>query len=134
MLNRIKQARTNAGITQTALAKKIGTTPQTAQRLESGAISLTVEWANKIAEALGVAPAYLLGWDAPLSTPQDEIDLLDTYRALPPIMQYSTLALMAAIVADHPTASESTKKHFKAVRDRYSGLARHKEDKEKGGS
>lgn len=134
MLNRLKELRQRTSLTQIELAESVGTTPQTIQRLENGKINLSVEWAQRLAPVLSVDPAYLLGWDVPVDTPQDEKDLLETYRALPPIMQYSTLALMAAMVADHPAASESAKKHFKAVRDRYSGLARHKEDKEKGGS
>lgn len=134
MLNRLKELRQRIPLTQTELAEAVGTTPQTIQRLESGKINISVEWARRLAPVLSVDPAYLLGWDTPVDTPQDEKDLLDTYRQLPLVMQYSTLALMAAMVADYPPASESTKKHFKAIRDRYSGLAGHNDPKEKGGS
>ncbi|WP_348657966.1 helix-turn-helix transcriptional regulator, partial [uncultured Thalassospira sp.] len=128
-----KEMRKRCGLKLSDIAEAIGTTPQTVHRLENEQISLSTDWVEKIAAVLGVEPSYLVGWDTPTDTPQDERDLLDTYRALPPIMQYSTLALMAAIVADHPGASVSTQKHFKTIRDRYSGLAGHKEDKEKGG-
>ncbi|KXJ55846.1 MAG: hypothetical protein AXW12_09545 [Thalassospira sp. Nap_22] len=83
-------------MTQTALAQEIGTTPQTAQRLENGRITLTVEWAEKIAEALGVSPAYLLRWDAPIDAPQDEKDLIELYRELPNSMKRTILSIAAA--------------------------------------
>jgi transcriptional regulator with XRE-family HTH domain len=45
------------------VAEATGTTPQTIQRLESGGMSLTVEWVLKICKALAIDPAYLFRSD-----------------------------------------------------------------------
>lgn len=45
------------------VAEATGTTPQTIQRLESGGMSLTVEWVLKICRALTIDPAYLFRSD-----------------------------------------------------------------------
>ncbi|WP_278360214.1 XRE family transcriptional regulator [Thalassospira xiamenensis] len=52
--NRIKEAREAAGMSQSELARKLGTTNQQISRLELGQRKLTIDWVMKIAEALNI--------------------------------------------------------------------------------
>lgn len=70
---RIAGARALKGLTQTALAKKIGTTQQQIARYESGENDVKSSVILKISAALGVTISYLLGLDEspfPSSTSQ----------------------------------------------------------------
>lgn len=57
---RIRERRKALGMTLKDLAIAIGTTPQTIQRLETGTMTVSLEWMGKIATALGTTPAELL--------------------------------------------------------------------------
>ncbi len=60
---RLRELRKRKGLTLQQVAERIrprGTTPQTIGRLETGARKLTIEWLEKIADALDVDPAELL--------------------------------------------------------------------------
>lgn len=58
-LVKIKEAREFAGMSQSDLARKLGTTNQQISRLELGQRKLTVEWLISISEALKVAETEL---------------------------------------------------------------------------
>lgn len=58
--NRIREWRKAAGLTQPALAERLGTTNQNISRYERGERSLTVDLLLQIAPALGCRPADLL--------------------------------------------------------------------------
>lgn len=60
VMNRIKEIREAAGLTQPELAEKVGTTTNHIWRLESGKTKLTVEWMTRLAEALACHPADLI--------------------------------------------------------------------------
>ena len=60
MKNRIKQFRKLHGLTLKALGERIGTTPQTIQRLETANMTVSTDWLEKIAAVFGVEPAALL--------------------------------------------------------------------------
>ncbi len=61
---RIKEARKSRGLTLAELGNKIGLSESNTQRYESGRISsVSVELINKIAKALNVSPAFLMGWE-----------------------------------------------------------------------
>lgn len=61
--DRIKKRRTCLGLTLEDVAKTSGVSRQTIQRYESGVISnIPSDRIEKIAEALSVSPAYLMGW------------------------------------------------------------------------
>lgn len=64
MSNQLKKIRTQKGVTQEALAELVNTSHATIQRLESGGIKFTLDWAERLAPSLGVHPANLL-FDAP---------------------------------------------------------------------
>ncbi len=60
---RLREVRKRKGLTLQQVAERVrphGTTPQTIGRLETGARKLTIEWIEKIAEAMEVDPAELL--------------------------------------------------------------------------
>lgn len=59
-MNRIKEIREAAGLTQEELAEKVGTTGNHIWRLESGGTKLTHEWMTRLAEALACTPADLI--------------------------------------------------------------------------
>lgn len=60
MTTRIREIRKRRGMTLQALAERVGTTPQTIQRLETDNMTVSVEWLLRIAEALDLAAADLL--------------------------------------------------------------------------
>jgi transcriptional regulator with XRE-family HTH domain len=61
MQTRIREFRKLRGMTLKELADKISTTPQTVQRLETANMTVSTDWLEKIARALLVEPADLLG-------------------------------------------------------------------------
>lgn len=66
---RIKEARKSRGLTLAELGNKIGLSESNTQRYESGRISsVSVELINKIAKALNVSPAFLMGWEDDITT------------------------------------------------------------------
>lgn len=62
--DRIKNRRTEIGLTLKEVAEQIGVKEATVQRYESGNIkTLKQETIAKIAQVLKVSPSYLMGWD-----------------------------------------------------------------------
>jgi transcriptional regulator with XRE-family HTH domain len=61
MQTRIREFRKLRGMTLKELADKIKTTPQTVQRLETANMTVSMDWLEKIARALLVEPADLIG-------------------------------------------------------------------------
>lgn len=61
---RILEARKEAGLTQQELAEKIGYKTKSAiNKIELGVTDLPRKKVTAIAQALGVTPGYLMGWD-----------------------------------------------------------------------
>jgi transcriptional regulator with XRE-family HTH domain len=61
MRTRIREFRKARDMTLKELADRIGTTPQTVQRLETANMTVSTAWLAKIAAALSVEPADLIG-------------------------------------------------------------------------
>lgn len=61
MKYRIREAREKLGWTQSELAKKMGTTQQTIQRYEAGAVDVNSSKLVRLAEILGTTVDYLIG-------------------------------------------------------------------------
>lgn len=60
---RIKNRRKDIGMTQEELGKRVGVTKATINKYETGVvINMKRPTIEKIAEALDVAPGYLMGW------------------------------------------------------------------------
>lgn len=63
---RIRDRRTALGLTLEELGEKVEESKQNIYKYEKGTITnIPLEKINKIAEALGVTPAYLAGWNEP---------------------------------------------------------------------
>lgn len=60
-MNALTRLRKRAGLTQADLAGRMNTSQQQVWRLENGTRRMTFDWAERIAAALDVAPADLLG-------------------------------------------------------------------------
>jgi transcriptional regulator with XRE-family HTH domain len=60
IMNRIREIREAAGLTQEQLADKVGTTGNHIWRLESGRSRLSQGWMTRLAEALACSPADLI--------------------------------------------------------------------------
>ncbi|WP_085594272.1 XRE family transcriptional regulator [Thalassospira sp. MCCC 1A01428] len=71
--NRIKEVREAAGMSQSELARKLGTTNQQISRLELGQRRLTVNWLIKIAEALNTTPSAIYQEMPPGSIPVERL-------------------------------------------------------------
>lgn len=61
---RIRETRKSKGVSQTWLAAAVGEKPQNLNKYESGVITnIPISKIAEMADALGVSPAYLAGWD-----------------------------------------------------------------------
>ena len=87
--NRIHVKRKEKKLTLEQLANSIGTSKQTIQRYESGAISnIPSDKIEKIAKLLDTSPSYLMGWDSDISSDayiikgHGEKHIIDNYRTL----------------------------------------------------
>jgi transcriptional regulator with XRE-family HTH domain len=58
---RIRQKRLEGGLSQTALAEKIGVSPPAINRFEKGIKTPSIETLAKLAKALGASTDFLLG-------------------------------------------------------------------------
>lgn len=81
---RIKNYREQKGISQTDLADMVGTTKQTIFKYENNIVTnIPSDKVEKIAAALGVSPADLLGWEkrsTSITLTLEEKDLIRAYR------------------------------------------------------
>ena len=66
---RIKEKRLLKNYTLEKLAIEIGVTKSTVLKYENGTIAIPSDKIEKIAEALKVSPAYLMGWEIPEEIP-----------------------------------------------------------------
>lgn len=86
---RISMLRKAKGITQDALAQKVGyTSRSTINKIEKGLVDIPQSKIIDIAEALDTTPAYLMGWseekeNSPEEISEGEKEWLDLYRSLP---------------------------------------------------
>lgn len=72
-MNRIKELREAAGLTQEELGERCGTSGTQIWRLETGERKLTAEWMVRIGQALGVPPAELIS-NAIMAELVDEVE------------------------------------------------------------
>ena len=64
--DRIKDLRIKQGLSQDDLAKKMGLKNRSSvTQVEKSGNDITLHKVEKFAKALGVSPAYLMGWDIP---------------------------------------------------------------------
>ena len=90
--NRIRQLREAAHLTLDALAEMVGTTNQQISHLEMGKRRLTVEWMEKLAEALKCHPWSLVSAETVTTATSHEQQLLSRFRMLSTSKQRALLA------------------------------------------
>ena len=95
-MNRIREIRDAAGMTQEELAEKVGTTANHIWRLETGRTNLTHEWMSRLAEALNCTPADLIANVLVAETEQEvepvEMDAVASAIAMRGMRVYRVLA------------------------------------------
>lgn len=107
--DRIKARRQELQMSQRELAARMGySNHSTITRIEAGSVDLPQSRISQFAEALGVTPAHLMGWDAEpedmgglaaeVLTSPDLLQLVQDYLSVSEADQYA-LRLMAASLA-----------------------------------
>ena len=97
MSTRIREFRKLRGMTLQYLAQKVGTTAQTIQRLETGNMTVSLDWLRRIADVYGVPAAALLVTDTTASVPV--LGDLNTHGDVNPVhsdMPVKTLSMVVA--------------------------------------
>ncbi len=108
MSNRIREMRKKRGLTLEELARELGTSKQTVQRYETGAISnIPKERAELIAKILGTSPAELLGWTTGSSS-------LFSYENIVPLT-VKKLPILGEIACGEPIYASEEFESFAAV-------------------
>lgn len=100
---RIQEAREARGWTQEQLANAIGTTQQTIQRWETGAVDPQVSKILQISEALGITTSFILGMQDPIPEfpmSRDEYELLHIFDHLDERGKSMLLAAARALISD----------------------------------
>ena len=96
MKNRIAEFRKARGLTLQALADRVGASNQQISHLEKGRRGLTVDWVDRIADALGCHPFDLL--DAPPQAKTErERALLELFRGMSDEQQDAFFQATAAL-------------------------------------
>ena len=101
---RIKQRREELGLTQEAVAKKVGVAIQTIYKYENEIVTnIPLDKLEKIAEALNIRPDYLMGWSAARNN--SETVSLSAFDNIMPIKTYK-LPLIGTIACGTPILAE----------------------------
>jgi transcriptional regulator with XRE-family HTH domain len=103
MSTRIREFRKLHGMTLQTLAQKVGTTAQTIQRLETGNMTVSLDWLTRIADVFKVPAAALLVSDTTASVPILG-DLNAAGEVMPPASSDPAAMLSLVIAAPHPVA------------------------------
>ena len=96
MENRIREWRKARGMTLKQLAESVGTSNQQISHLEKGRRRLSLEWMERIADALGCHPSDLLG-DPAQPRNERERAMMELFRGLSEEQQEAFLQATAAL-------------------------------------
>jgi transcriptional regulator with XRE-family HTH domain len=91
-MNRIREIREAAGLTQEQLAERVGTSGNHIWRLESGRSRLTQSWMTRLAEALACSPADLIA-NVVAAEVGSDVEIID--HSDPVVRAIATLGLRA---------------------------------------
>lgn len=78
----LQQIRTDAGLSQTALARQVETSQSAVSQMEAGERQPSFNMLRRLAKALGVSPAHLLGEDVDQLTEEEQMHFRQ-YQSLP---------------------------------------------------
>lgn len=79
---RLQEVRTDAGLSQTALARIVETSQSAISQMEAGERQPSFDMLRRLAKALGVSPAHLLGEDVDKLSEEEQV-YFRQYRSLP---------------------------------------------------
>ena len=79
---RLQEIRTDAGLTQSGLARALITSQSAISQMERGEREPSFQMLRRLARALGVSPAHLLGRDVDDLSPAEQVHFRQ-YRSLP---------------------------------------------------
>lgn len=94
----MRELRQAAGLSQEKLAELAGTSQPQINKLETGQRKMTVDWAVKLAQPLGVEPAVLLGLDLPTAS----MAARPARPAMPPLLRTPPVGTQAQAAASMP--------------------------------
>ncbi|KAA0583663.1 helix-turn-helix domain-containing protein [Azospirillum sp. B21] len=94
----MRELRQAAGLSQEKLAELAGTSQPQINKLETGQRKMTVDWAVKLAQPLGVEPAVLLGLDLPAVPAAAR----PARPAMPPLLRTPPAGMQQAQAASMP--------------------------------
>lgn len=95
--HQLQKLRVAKGLSQTELAQLIGANQQDISRLETGKVSMSEHWLEKLTEALDVTIADMFGVRPELSP--EETELLQNYAAMDEAQRQALLNMSKALVA-----------------------------------
>ncbi len=102
MSTRIREFRKLRGMTLQFLAQRVGTTAQTIQRLETGNMTVSLDWLQRIADVFGMPAAALLVTDQTASV--SVIGELDASSQVTAIASDAQTTLSLVVATPNPIA------------------------------
>ncbi len=95
--HQLQKLRVAKGLSQAELAQKIGANQQDISRLETGKVSMSEHWLEKLTEALDVTIADMFGVRPELSP--EETALLEHFAAMDETQRQALLNMAQALVS-----------------------------------
>ena len=106
---RIAEIRGDAGLSQSALARAVGTSQSAISQIESGDRNPTFDMLRQLATALDMEVTYLVGADLEELTPEEQ-GLFRQFRTLPVEARKELLEFVAYLRHKHQAGLASKKK------------------------
>ncbi len=109
---RIKERRKELGLSVDELAERLNKNRATIYRYESNEIEkLPTTVLEPLANALGVTPAYLMGWEKTLEKSENLSELMEKYDNIKPI-KLKRFPMLGEIACGEPVFADEDKEHF----------------------
>ncbi len=108
---RIKMRREELDISQDKLAKMLGYTSRSSiAKIENGINQLTQPKIEDFAKALGVSPAYLMGWESTPTKGKDDIDIFKLDNILP--ISTQKIPFLGSVACGEPVYADEDKESY----------------------